>query len=224
MKFTCKITVKKAAKPSTSNYMTIKYSYVDRQASRGREMIDEKLNAVKITFKKFPKNVNDLKKIDRGDGKGTEANGKQDGKYITVACFMAALAAYSEGRNSDGQAMMDYLLKSPSVPNPTSGNLSYYFEYDDKRTKLPWAFFDGSTPGDYTPDTPYSLSFEEYVYAPTPAPYGVSLEKLSFHTDNHPCLKNVSTIGVYRDPKDGQWYMYFDKGMWSFALSTASVN
>ena len=49
--------------------MTIKYSYVDRQASRGREMIDEKLNAVKITFKKFPKNVNDLKKIDRGDGK-----------------------------------------------------------------------------------------------------------------------------------------------------------
>ncbi len=209
-----------------STWFSLTYSDSYRPAYKGKTRITEKLNAVNITFKgNLPKTVNDLKKIDRSNGKGTEDDGKQDGKYVTVACFMAALAAYSEGRKSDGKAMMDYLLKSPSVPNPTSGDLSYYFEYGQGE-KNPWAFFDGSTPANkYTPDKPYSLSFEEFPYAPESFPtYGITYEKLQFYTDNHPCLKNNSTVAVYRDPIDGQWYLHPDKGYWSFALSTASMN
>ncbi len=209
----CNVTVSKgsgdnsgdAGNSGSSQYVsnvkqpTIQYSLVDRQASRGREMVNEQLNSAHIIYNGFPKNVEDLKKINRGDGAGTAADGKQDGKYITVACLMAALAAYSEGRDADGKAMMDYLLVSPSVSAQNvggAGNLTYYFGYDDKKTKLPWAFFDGSTKANnYTPSQPLSITVEEYPYAPVPfSTYGVDLEKMQFHTDNHPCLKNNSTI------------------------------
>ncbi|WP_029319118.1 Ig-like domain-containing protein [Butyrivibrio sp. AE3004] len=226
VRLTCTVTVKD---DTVINQPAIQYSTVIRKASKGSEMIEEELTKATVKFNGFPKKVSHLKKINRGDGKGNAENGQQDGKYLTVACLMSALAAYSEGRDADGKAMMDYLMISPSVSAQNvggSGNLSYYFGYDDKKTKLPWAFFDGSTPANkYTPNQPYTITLEEYPYAPVAwTSYGpLYLEKLQFHTDDHPCLKNNSTVAVYQDPKDKQWYLSPNPGDWGFVISTASI-
>ncbi len=198
---------------STSNVSqpTITYSVVDRQAQRGRDLIGEKINQAVIKFNGFPKYPADIKAIKRGDGNGSEADGKQDGKYLTVACALAAIAAYSEGRTADGKAMMELLLNSPHVSaSPQFGQDN--FNYDNKREKLPWAFFDGATPENgHKPNQPYTVTIEESVYAPQVSTiYGVSLniEGIYFKDSTHPCLSNTLEVKVYKDPTDGQWYLW----------------
>ena len=222
---TCNITV---VDPVVIRQPTIGYKTIIRQAQVGSKLIDEEVNQAKITFNGLPRRAKHMKQIDRSNGKGSEADGRQDGKYITVACALAALTAYSEGRDADGQAMMDVLLVSPHISRQAVGgasNLSYYFSYDNKGEKLPWAFFDGSKPFNYNHNQPITVTMEEYPYAPQASTYyGVllSIEKVQFHTDNHPCLKNNLTVEVYRDPSDGQWYLW-PSGFASL-VSTASIN
>jgi hypothetical protein len=221
----CNLTV---VDPVVIRQPTISYKTIVRQAQVGSKLVDEDVNQVTITFNGLPKRAKHMRKISRGDGNGSELDGKQDGKYLTVACALAAMTAYSEGRDADGKAMMDVLLVSPHISSAavgSAGNLSYYFEYDNKKEKLPWAFFDGSKPYNYNHSQPVKVIMEEYPYAPKKSTiYGVelSIEQVQFHMDNHPCLKNNLTVQVYRDPSDGQWYLW--PSGFNSLLSTASIN
>ena len=211
MKFTCKITVKKA---TAFKQPTIKYSTVDRQASRGRDMIDEKINKAVIKFDQLPKNVSDLKKISFKDGKGSEKDGKQDGKYLVVACTLAAIAAFTEGRESDGQAMLNYLMNSPHYGSHILGADRYPITQPSEPLNpevYPWAFFDGATPyNGHKPNKPLSVTLEEGVYAPKAFnewDYKLYYEEIYFHIDDHPCQSNTLKILVYKDPATDRWYL-----------------
>ena len=221
----CNLTV---VDPVVIKQPAISYQTITRQAQVNSKLVDEEVNQVKIVFNGLPQRAKHMKKIDRGSGKGTEADGKQDGQYMVVACALAAMTAYSEGRDADGKAMMDVLLVSPHISRSSVGsasNLSYYFSYDNKREKLPWAFFDGSEPYNYNHKQPITVTMEEYPYAPEKSTiYGapLSIESIMFHTDNHPCLKNNLRVQVYQDPTDGQWYLW-PSGFASL-VSTASID
>ena len=213
---------------TTISQPTLTYKTIIRQATRNGINIDEEINQAHIVFSETPNSAADIRSINRGNNGGTSEDGKQNGKYLTVACALTAMIAYSEGKNDLGKEMMDALMVSPHVSAAKvgqAGNLKYYFEYDDKKTKLPWAFFDGATTANnYKPTKPLSVTLEEYPYAPEKSTiYGVelSIEKIQFHIDNHPCLKNNLTVAVYRDPTDGQWYLW-PSGFASL-VSTASI-
>ncbi|WP_022760595.1 Ig-like domain-containing protein [Butyrivibrio sp. AD3002] len=220
----CNLTI---VDPVVIRQPAISYKTVTREATRNGKPVYEEINQTTITFNGLPQRAKHMKKIDRSNGKGSEADGKQDGKYLTVACALAAMTAYSEGRDAEGQAMMNELLVSPHISRASvggAGNLTYYFGYDNKKEKLPWAFFEGSKPYNYNHNQPITVVMEESPYAPQKSTiYGVelSIEQILFHTDNHPCLKNNLTVQVYRDPSDGQWYLW--PSGFNSLLSTASI-
>ncbi|MBR4344611.1 MAG: Ig-like domain-containing protein [Lachnospiraceae bacterium] len=224
--FKCTVTVEEPKDPedpldvpteeSKVKQPTITYSEKNRQAQRSDKLISEVVNEAKITFNGFPTTAADLKKITRTDGNGSKEDGKQDGKYLTVALAISAIAAYSNGDSKNGQAMLNELLISPTISAAYVGDASYIgqdnFDYDNKREKLPWGFFDGATPeNSHKPDEPYTITLEESVYAPTTSTiYGatLTLEEIYIHIDTHPCLSNTLSIKVYKDPKDGNWYLW----------------
>lgn len=198
---------------------TIVYSLSDVMMDDGSgsgEPVAGQMVQATVKFNGFPKTVNDLKKIKRGNGQGNETNRQYDGKFLTVACTLAALAAYSEGRDAEGQAMMEYLMVSPSISKEkvgSAGKLSYYFEYNNKKQKLPWVYLDGATQfNNYTPTQPYATTMEEYLYKISPSTiYGVYLqcEGVRFNSNVHPALKqHTDKIIVYEDPQDHQWYLW----------------
>ena len=195
---------------------TISYSEKNRQAQRNDKLISEVVNEAKITFNGFPTTAADLKNITRTDGNGSVDDGKQDGKYLTIALAISAIAAYSNGDSANGKAMLEELLVSPTISAAYVGDASYIsqdnFDYDNKREKLPWAFFDGATPENgHKPSEPYTITLEESVYAPTVSTiYGatLTLEEIYIHIDTHPCLSNTLSLKVYKDPKDGNWYLW----------------
>ncbi len=198
---------------------TIVYSLSDVMMDDGSgsgEPVAGQMVQATVKFNGFPKTVNDLKKIKRGNGQGNETNRQYDGKFLTVACTLAALAAYSEGRDAEGQAMMEYLMVSPSISKEkvgSAGKLSSYFEYNNKKEKLPWVYLDGATQfNNYTPTQPYATTMEEYLYKISPSTiYGVYLqcEGVRFNSNIHPALKqHTDKIIVYEDPHDHQWYLW----------------
>ena len=214
--FECSVTVKEPVEEADIKQPTITYTEVNRNAQRKDKLISEVVNQAKITFNGVPKTVEDLKKIERTDGKGSVDDGKQDGKYLTVALAISAIAAYSNEDSKNGKAMLDALMISPSISAAYVGDASFIsqdnFNYDNKREKLPWAFFDGATPENgHKPNDPYTITLEESVYAPTTSTiYGptLSIEEIYIHIDTHPCLSNTLSVKVYKDPKDGNWYLW----------------
>ena len=199
----------------TINQPKITYSTVDRQASRGDKMLGEQLTQAVIEFDGVPTTAEQLRKIDRSSGSGTSEDGKQDGKYLTVALALCALRAYTESSPADCKAMLNELLVSPSVPASSVGSasdVSYYLSDSYRAARIPWAFFDGANSGNkYTPSEPLSVTVEEYPYAPQLSTiYGVELyvEDIMFHTDTHSTLTNSTKVSVYQDPTDGQWYLW----------------
>jgi hypothetical protein len=217
VKLTCNVTVKKAA--AAFKQPTIKYSLSDAMVDGGKgKPVGAKLVQAKVTFSSFPKNVNDLKKIDRGSGKGNDTNRQHDGKFITVACALAALAAYSEGRNADGRAMLEYLMVSPTVSLQEvglAGDLNYYFEPGNSNRKLtiPWVYLDGANQNNnFTPTKPISSTMEEYPYVVSGSSYygaWLNIEGVRFNDSMHPALKQeTDKILLYEDPVDHQWYLW----------------
>lgn len=191
--------------------MTIRISErtIDKLASDGKinegvELV--KLKELTIEFLALPKNVEDLKLIDRsGD----------NGKFVVVALLLASLKTWKKEDEETCSEMMKELLNSPTVPNNYS-NFTKSFVKDrmlqnDKYDFLADAYFDGATPENaYTPKEPLAITLREFPYAPQVSTmYGpnIYVEKIVSDFKGADSERNVS---VYKDPKDQKWYIWSD--------------
>lgn len=191
--------------------MTIRISErtIDKLASDGKinegtELV--KLKELTIEFLALPKNVEDLKLIDRsGD----------NGKFVVVALLLASLKTWKKEDEETCSEMMKELLNSPTVPNNYS-NFTKSFVKDrmlqnDKYDFLADAYFDGANPDNgYTPNNPLSITLREYPYAPQLSTmYGsnIYVEKIVSDFKGADSERGVS---VYKDPKDNKWYIWSD--------------
>ena len=183
--------------------MTIRISErtIDKLASDGKinegtELV--KLKELTIEFLALPKNVEDLKLIDRsGD----------NGKFVVVALLLASLKTWKKEDEETCSEMMKELLNSPTVPNNYS-NFTKSFVKDrmlqnDKYDFLADAYFDGANPDNgYTPNNPLSITLREYPYAPQLSTmYGpnIYVEKI---VSDFKGADSERSVSVYKDPKD----------------------
>ena len=191
--------------------MTIRISErtIDKLASDGKinegtELV--KLKELTIEFLALPKNVEDLKLIDRsGD----------NGKFVVVALLLASLKTWKKEDEETCSEMMKELLNSPTVPNNYS-NFTKSFVKDrmlqnDKYDFLADAYFDGANPDNgYTPNNPLSITLREYPYAPQLSTmYGpnIYVEKI---VSDFKGADSERSVSVYKDPKDQKWYIWSD--------------
>lgn len=191
--------------------MTIRISErtIDKLASDGKinegtELV--KLKELTIEFLALPKNVEDLKLIDRsGD----------NGKFVVVALLLASLKTWKKEDEETCSEMMKELLISPTVPNNYS-NFTKTFVKDrmlqnDKYDFLADAYFDGANPDNgYTPNNPLSITLREYPYAPQLSTmYGpnIYVEKI---VSDFKGADSERSVSVYKDPKDNKWYIWSD--------------
>lgn len=191
--------------------MTIRISErtIDKLASDGKinegtELV--KLKELTIEFLALPKNVEDLKLIDRsGD----------NGKFVVVALLLASLKTWKKEDEETCSEMMKELLNSPTVPNSYS-NFTKSFVKDrmlqnDKYDFLADAYFDGANPDNgYTPNNPLSITLREYPYAPQLSTmYGpnIYVEKI---VSDFKGADSERSVSVYKDPKDQKWYIWSD--------------
>lgn len=191
--------------------MTIRISErtIDKLASNGKinegtELV--KLKELTIEFLALPKNVEDLKLIDRsGD----------NGKFVVVALLLASLKTWKKEDEETCSEMMKELLNSPTVPNNYS-NFTKSFVKDrmlqnDKYDFLADAYFDGATPENaYTPREPLAITLREFPYAPqTSTMYGPTLyiEKI---VSDFKGADSERSVSVYKDPKNQKWYIWSD--------------
>lgn len=191
--------------------MTIRISErtIDKLASDGKinegtELV--KLKELTIEFLALPKNVEDLKLIDRsGD----------NGKFVVVALLLASLKTWKKEDEETCSEMMKELLNSPTVPNNYS-NFTKSFVKDrmlqnDKYDFLADAYFDGANPDNgYTPNNPLSITLREYPYAPQLSTmYGpnIYVEKI---VSDFKGADSERSVSVYKDPKDNKWYIWSD--------------
>ena len=191
--------------------MTIRISErtIDKLASDGKinegtELV--KLKELTIEFLALPKNVEDLKLIDRsGD----------NGKFVVVALLLASLKTWKKEDEETCSEMMKELLNSPTVPNNYS-NFTKSFVKDrmlqnDKYDFLANAYFDGANPDNgYTPNNPLSITLREYPYAPQLSTmYGpnIYVEKI---VSDFKGADSERSVSVYKDPKDNKWYIWSD--------------
>lgn len=191
--------------------MTIRISErtIDKLASDGKinegvELV--KLKELTIEFLALPKNVEDLKLIDRsGD----------NGKFVVVALLLASLKTWKKEDEETCSEMMKELLNSPTVPNNYS-NFTKSFVKDrmlqnDKYDFLADAYFDGAAPENaYTPKEPLAITLREFPYAPqTSTMYGPTLyiEKI---VSDFKGADSERSVSVYKDPKDQKWYIWPD--------------
>ncbi len=191
--------------------MTIRISErtIDKLASDGKinegtELV--KLKELTIEFLALPKNVEDLKLIDRsGD----------NGKFVVVALLLASLKTWKKEDEETCSEMMKELLNSPTVPNNYS-NFTKSFVKDrmlqnDKYNFLANAYFDGANPDNgYTPNNPLSITLREYPYAPQLSTmYGpnIYVEKI---VSDFKGADSERSVSVYKDPKDNKWYIWSD--------------
>lgn len=191
--------------------MTIRISErtIDKLASDGKinegtELV--KLKELTIEFLALPKNVEDLKLIDRsGD----------NGKFVVVALLLASLKTWKKEDEETCCEMMKELLNSPTVPNNYS-NFTKSFVKDrmlqnDKYDFLADAYFDGASPDNgYTPNNPLSITLREYPYAPQLSTmYGpnIYVEKI---VSDFKGADSERSVSVYKDPKDNKWYIWSD--------------
>lgn len=191
--------------------MTIRISErtIDKLASDGKinegtELV--KLKELTIEFLALPKNVEDLKLIDRsGD----------NGKFVVVALLLASLKTWKKEDEETCSEMMKELLNSPTVPNNYS-NFTKSFVKDrmlqnDKYDFLANAYFDGANPDNgYTPNNPLSITLREYPYAPQLSTmYGpnIYIEKI---VSDFKGADSERSVSVYKDPKDNKWYIWSD--------------
>lgn len=191
--------------------MTIRISErtIDKLASDGKinegtELV--KLKELTIEFLALPKNVEDLKLIDRsGD----------NGKFVVVALLLASLKTWKKEDEETCSEMMKELLNSPTVPNNYS-NFTKSFVKDrmlqnDKYDFLADAYFDGANPDNgYTPNNPLSITLREYPYAPQLSTmYGpnIYIEKI---VSDFKGADSERSVSVYKDPKDNKWYIWSD--------------
>lgn len=191
--------------------MTIRISErtIDKLASDGKinegvELV--KLKKLTIEFLALPKNVEDLKLIDRsGD----------NGKFVVVAQLLASLKTWKKEDEETCSEMMKELLNSPTVPNNYS-NFTKSFVKDrmlqnDKYDFLADAYFDGATPENgYTPNSPLSITLREYPYAPQLSTmYGpnIYVEKI---VSDFKGADSERSVSVYKDQKDQKWYIWSD--------------
>lgn len=191
--------------------MTIRISErtIDKLASDGK--INEGIELVKlkeltIEFLALPKNVEDLKLIDRSD---------DNGKFVVVALLLASLKTWKKEDEETCSEMMKELLNSPTVPNNYS-NFTKSFVKDrmlqnDKYDFLANAYFDGANPDNgYTPNNPLSITLREYPYAPQLSTmYGpnIYVEKI---VSDFKGADSERSVSVYKDPKDNKWYIWSD--------------
>ncbi|MBQ3418795.1 MAG: hypothetical protein IJO27_03840 [Bacilli bacterium] len=191
--------------------MTIRISErtIDKLASDGKinegtELV--KLKELTIEFLALPKNVEDLKLIDRsGD----------NGKFVVVALLLASLKTWKKEDEETCSEMMKELLNSPTIPNNYS-NFTKSFVKDrmlqnDKYDFLADAYFDGACPDNgYTPNSPLSITLREYPYAPQLSTmYGpnIYVEKI---VSDFKGVDSERSVSVYKDPKDNKWYIWSD--------------
>lgn len=191
--------------------MTIRISErtIDKLASDGKinegtELV--KLKELTIEFLALPKNVEDLKLIDRSD---------DNGKFVVVALLLASLKTWKKEDEETCSEMMKELLNSPTVPNNYS-NFTKSFVKDrmlqnDKYDFLANAYFDGANPDNgYTPNNPLSITLREYPYAPQLSTmYGpnIYVEKI---VSDFKGADSERSVSVYKDPKDNKWYIWSD--------------
>ena len=191
--------------------MTIRISErtIDKLASDGKinegtELV--KLKELTIEFLALPKNVEDLKLIDR--------NG-DNGKFVVVALLLASLKTWKKEDEETCSEMMKELLNSPTVPNNYS-NFTKSFVKDrmlqnDKYDFLADTYFDGASPDNgYTPNNPISITLREYPYAPQLSTmYGpnIYVEKI---VSDFKGADSERSVSVYKDPKDNKWYIWSD--------------
>lgn len=191
--------------------MTIRISErtIDKLASDGKinegtELV--KLKELTIEFLALPKNVEDLKLIDRsGD----------NGKFVVVALLLASLKTWKKEDEETCSEMMKELLNSPTVPNNYS-NFTKSFVKDrmlqnNKYDFLADAYFDGANPDNgYTPNNPLSITLREYPYATQLSTmYGpnIYVEKI---VSDFKGADSERSVSVYKDPKDQKWYIWSD--------------
>ena len=176
----------------------------DGKINEGTELV--KLKELTIEFLALPKNVEDLKLIDRsGD----------NGKFVVVALLLTSLKTWKKEDEETCSEMMKELLNSPTVPNNYS-NFTKSFVKDrmlqnDKYDFLADAYFDGANPDNgYTPNNPLSITLREYPYAPQLSTmYGpnIYVEKI---VSDFKGADSERSVSVYKDPKDNKWYIWSD--------------
>jgi len=210
---------------------------VDRQYcqedNEGKTMIhDIKIPQASITFNNdvLPKNVNELKKINRGGNYelakgGIVKDDKSDnlGRFITAAAYISALKKIDKYNYNDAYGMIELLCASPTscaLGSSVFNNVSQKFIKDNvidkemipKHPKYEYlgnSYFDGATRfNNYTPSKPLTITLEDYVYDGIWSDnYNTYIYTIvtRFKGSDSPRLLNV-----YQDQYDHQWYIFSD--------------
>ena len=157
-----------------------------------------------ITFNELVLNANDLKKYDRASD-----------KYMTVALLLSAYKTWTPDNEKDCEEMMKLLMNSPTVENSYSAHTKQFVKdrmmQNEKYRYIANSYFKGATvENGYDPSTPLTLEFEEFPYAPQKSNmYGetLTIDKVMVKSSGADSIRSIS---VYKDPKDGNWYIWSD--------------
>lgn len=208
---------------------------VDRQYAEedneGKTIIhDVKIQQASVSFNALPKNLNELKKINRGGNYEATKEGiikydKSDdlGRFITVAAYIAALKKLDKYNYKDAYDMIDFLCESPTscaLGHVAFNNHSQKFIKDNvidkelipKHPKYEFlgnSYFDGATRyNNYTPSEPLTITIEDYVYDGNWSNiYNTYIFTMvtRFKGSDFSRLLNI-----YQDQYDHQWYIFSD--------------
>jgi hypothetical protein len=117
--------------------------------------------------------------------------------FQTAALTVCALCAYAADR-SIGTKMLNWLRG----PRPLSAHeLSFLNDRFREGHHVPFSYFSGSTPeNDYTPQPPFTLTFEEDLYADVNPGY----KKLHIRSGGADSPRQI----VLRQTADGKWCLW----------------
>ena len=117
--------------------------------------------------------------------------------FQTAALTVCALCAYAADK-SIGTQMLNW-LRGPRPISPH--DLSFLNDRFREGHHIPFSYFAGSTPeNDYTPEPPFTLTFEEGLYADMNPGY----KKLHIHSSGADSPREI----VLRQTADKKWYLW----------------
>lgn len=165
------------------------------------------------TFKRLPKNLNELKKI------------KLDKMFGPMAATISILPTWEDMNAQQGgmynhpiYSLFEYCQGGNAISNAQKSGV--YFSMQGTLNKGKYCYFKGATPANkYTPNVPYTFTLVEgpYILPAVSTPFGNKPERhmvlIEFAGDD-----SQRYCDVYKSAKDGNWYCWLDQ--WCHLVSS----
>jgi hypothetical protein len=184
------------------------------------QYVDSVLSQARTVFDFMPSNTEELKQMHFSDtiinneSEITDTNA--NGRFEVVALLLAALKAYNPDNPEVAYNMMEELCDSPTSKNLSidtfnSKSRDYLSEQLNNSYKYKYlanSYFVGASPDNgYSPDVPYTVVLEDYIYAAQHSEsFDTDVYKISFDSDSD----SERIVQVYQDKNDGKWYIFSD--------------